>query len=173
MKSPGLCWRRRRGKLFAYWICRADIARAGYPVKTRQLWVGDNPTDVERLAISQRCQQLQHEMLDWRWRPSMRKRLRVAHNGGFVYFARINDMIKIGFATNVARRIAGLQSGSPIAIEVLATQSGSPRLEKQLHHRFASLRQSGEWFRPGPNLLAYIEEQRSPRNLNDPEHQNQ
>jgi hypothetical protein len=35
---------------------------------------------------------------------------------------------------------------------------GGPFEERLLHDRFSDLRQHGEWFRVGPELLAYIAE---------------
>jgi hypothetical protein len=38
---------------------------------------------------------------------------------------------------------------------------GGMREERVLHERFASARAEGEWFRPVPDLLAYIDSLRS------------
>ena len=37
------------------------------------------------------------------------------------------------------------------------------KAEKLLHERFGHLRMSGEWFQPGNDLLAYLEELKSRR----------
>jgi len=158
-ETPGLAWRKNKKYTVAWWLCRQDIAAAGYPIKSRSLWRGRDgaaPSEADLLEIGRRCQQLQHEMLDWRWRPKGRKALRTKLNSGFIYFLRSGDLIKIGFATNVQRRISSLQIANPAPLVLLATMKGSPRREKQLHHRFRSLRVSGEWFSPGANLLKFI-----------------
>ena len=156
-ESPGLAW--RYGKRFrtAWWICRHDIAKAGYPLKTRILWRGsEEPSEAAMKEIGRRCKQLQHEMLDWNWKPRAKKRLRTRARSGFVYFVQGRDAIKIGFAINVASRMYNLQHASPEKLIVLATIPGSPLLEKKLHRRFKSLKVRGEWFSPEDRLLSYI-----------------
>jgi len=157
--TPGLAWRRNKRYTVAWWLCRQDIATAGYPIRARALWRGkDNrqPTGAEMEEIGRRCLQLQHEMLDWRWRPKGRKALRMRRNSGFVYFLRSGDLIKIGFATNIRKRITDLQIANPGELVLLASMRGSPWIEKKLHHRFRSLRSRGEWFSSGPRLLDFI-----------------
>lgn len=78
-----------------------------------------------------------------------------------VYFIRAQTLglIKIGVAGDLDKRLAGLQCGSPDKLEVIGTIVGENKLERELHKRFAHLRQHGEWFSPGEDLLAYIREQ--------------
>jgi hypothetical protein len=166
-QTPGLIWRVGKTGRTAFWKARNDFMKAGCPVKTVRLWRGTEPTAADMAMIAERCQQLQHEVLDWKWKPSIRKGLRVDRHSGFIYFALCGDKIKIGFAVDPKRRVAHLQGGSPDRLELLATIPGSPRLERQLHHRFKGLRHSGEWFRQGPNLLEFIENARSPKILTD------
>lgn len=71
---------------------------------------------------------------------------------GAIYFIRLGSLVKIGFTTNLAQRLKHL----PFE-EVLGVTTGSMRDEKALHARFAHLRQHGEWFRQGPDLLGHIE----------------
>lgn len=77
---------------------------------------------------------------------------------GFVYFleARESSRIKIGFATNLERRISALQTGSPERLIVLGTIPGTRADERNLHKRFSKYRLSGEWFRNAQPLLRYI-----------------
>ena len=70
-----------------------------------------------------------------------------------VYFVRIGDMIKIGYTTNLRLRVHGL---SVTMNQVVATEPGTEEREAELHRRFAHLREFGEWFRAGPDLLKYI-----------------
>jgi hypothetical protein len=70
-----------------------------------------------------------------------------------VYFVRMGDLIKIGTTTNLHSRISSL---SLTMSHVLATERGSYSREGDLHRRFASLREHGEWFRAEPELLDYI-----------------
>lgn len=78
---------------------------------------------------------------------------------GLVYFIRQENLIKIGFSNDVARRRQTLGGGS-----VLATMPGDQFTERALHKKFNHLRAHGEWFRPGAELLDYIRSlRREPR----------
>lgn len=77
---------------------------------------------------------------------------------GITYFIRAGDSIKIGFASNLKRRLGGLQSSHHEPLEVLAAVSAADVDEYQTHQRFAHLRIRGEWFRSEPELLSYIEQ---------------
>ncbi|MEU6520469.1 GIY-YIG nuclease family protein [Streptomyces sp. NPDC046978] len=73
-----------------------------------------------------------------------------------VYYARRppDRLIKIGTSTSLKQRMKGL-SLLPLAVE-----PGDNVREKQMHRRFEHLRVTprGEWFHPGPDLIAYIRE---------------
>jgi len=71
---------------------------------------------------------------------------------GEVYFVRFGDRIKIGFSTNVKTRMKAVPHDA-----ILATMPGTPAVESRMHKRFAHLRITGEWFRPGPDLMAFID----------------
>lgn len=85
-------------------------------------------------------------------------RLAVLDTGMQVYFiqSEAGGLIKVGVAVDVHARVALLQMGSPVTLCVLATQPGGRALESALHRHFGSYRRHGEWFEPGPELLAYI-----------------
>jgi hypothetical protein len=68
--------------------------------------------------------------------------------------------IKIGFTTNLAARVASIQTATPGAIRVLATIPGGSSLEGFLHWRFERDKIRGEWFAPSPELLQLIAEVR-------------
>lgn len=74
-----------------------------------------------------------------------------------IYFAQTGDnrFIKIGFATNVTKRVEGLRTGSPMPIKVLATMSGTIPIERQLHARFDHLRVNREWFESSRALVEF------------------
>jgi hypothetical protein len=67
-----------------------------------------------------------------------------------VYFIQAEDggPIKIGVATDVDKRLAGLQTSHHRTLVVRRVLEGSVELERELHERFASARLVGEWFRP-------------------------
>ena len=71
---------------------------------------------------------------------------------GTIYFVRIGQCIKIGYTTNVRQRMAKLRPDA-----ILATTPGTMRDEQALHHEFGEYWTNGEYFRPGPRLLAHID----------------
>lgn len=76
-----------------------------------------------------------------------------------VYFIQgePGTLIKIGVSYSAESRMRDLQSGSPVALRILATMPGFAKDEGELHRRFAEHRAHGEWFRPAPELLALID----------------
>lgn len=70
--------------------------------------------------------------------------------------AEPGTLIKIGVSTNPAKRFQSIRTGNP-NVRLLATMPGKRRDEQRLHLRFAKLRHKGEWFRPAPELLAFID----------------
>jgi len=76
-----------------------------------------------------------------------------------VYFAcdRMSGDIKIGTSKNVRMRVSRVSSEVKHPIDLLATMDGNREIESIMHARFAHARTHGEWFRPVPELLAYIE----------------
>jgi len=78
---------------------------------------------------------------------------------GWVYFMRRERFIKIGTTTDLRRRAQELNA------TVLAKQPGSYSEEARLHKRFAALRRHGEWFEPGPELIALMNELRTAEGL--------
>lgn len=76
---------------------------------------------------------------------------------GFVYFARTRKAIKIGYAKDVAKRVAALQVGNANKLRVVLELPGTERDERQIHWLFEEHRMRGEWFRPDPFVLASID----------------
>ena len=78
---------------------------------------------------------------------------------GYVYFisSEKNREIKIGFtARPVEKRLKSLQTAHPYKLKLLTIVPGTTEDEKSLHERFANIRLEGEWFKPHPDLLAFI-----------------
>ena len=67
-------------------------------------------------------------------------------------------LVKIGFSTNVPKRLKSLQTASPYRLEVLATWAGTDADEKALHLKFAEYRKTGEWFKAGDWLNRLLED---------------
>lgn len=83
-----------------------------------------------------------------------------AASRGCVYFVQSTQggLIKIGVATELKKRLKGLQSMCPIPLVCLGIVPGYAELEQSLHTRFAMYRRHGEWFEPSDELLTYIRE---------------
>lgn len=81
----------------------------------------------------------------------------------WVYFLRESGIgaIKIGTSKNVALRVRSIASGMPHGLTLLATMPGWHRVETLVHQLFEHARIRGEWFRPIPELLEYIDEIKS------------
>lgn len=73
-----------------------------------------------------------------------------------VYFMRRQDgAIKIGTSVQVEARKRELEVASG-PLDLLGVIAGSYEMEARLHQEFRHLRTHGEWFRPGADLLAFI-----------------
>lgn len=74
---------------------------------------------------------------------------------GRIYYARIGDLIKIGYSTNPYRRLAQYPPGT----QLLALEPGTTKLERARHSLFhAHLSHGREWFNPNPELDAWIQQ---------------
>ncbi len=99
---------------------------------------------------------------------------KIATNGQ-VYFAQCltTMLIKVGFSTNVPKRMRQLMGVGQGPLRLLATIDGNVFRERDVHDEFASLRMGGwhfggrEWFRPEPSLILYILEHGTPGTLPD------
>jgi hypothetical protein len=66
---------------------------------------------------------------------------------GNVYFALCGNLVKIGFARDVGKRLVELQCGNPKPITIVAViPDVLPSVERHLHREFAESRVRGEWF---------------------------
>jgi hypothetical protein len=87
-----------------------------------------------------------------------------------IYFAQadVSGQIKIGYhgGTDANDRLRELQTGCPTKLFLLGTLPGGPETEADLHKRFAFAHAHGEWFKPVPELLAFIGQQSSGPKLN-------
>ena len=93
--------------------------------------------------------------------PVPKEQLRIRCLGEYkVYFIQESGMgaIKIGTAKDVDARVCELATSTPHLLVVLAVMDGDRGVEYALHQRFDDARIRGEWFRPVPVLLAYIEQ---------------
>ena len=85
-----------------------------------------------------------------------------------IYFlqSKVNNLIKIGCVKrrdDLDLRLRSIQLMSPVPLIVLGTIDDIGRhMEKLIHHQFVQYRLHGEWFKPGPELLNYINEHAQP-----------
>jgi hypothetical protein len=75
---------------------------------------------------------------------------------GFIYFVQgeSGGPIKIGFATDVKKRLASLQTGYPETLILLHSIPGNVKDEEYFHSKFMCFRLRGEWFRPCDDILS-------------------
>lgn len=74
-----------------------------------------------------------------------------------VYFAEREDgVIKIGFTSDVGRRLSELRKKYRSTMDLLACYPGSKPDELALHERFAPYALGDELFEPAPELLEFI-----------------
>jgi DNA-binding transcriptional regulator YdaS (Cro superfamily) len=87
-----------------------------------------------------------------------------------IYMVRAGDSgpVKLGFAADPNRRIAGLQTGQPEKLAVLRIMEGCRGFETALHRHFAPLRIRGEWFTHTDEMLGDLEHLRPVSAANDP-----
>lgn len=86
-----------------------------------------------------------------------KRKARAKGHPGWVYYLQVGDRIKIGFATDVRRRMRQYPPNS----DLLATRPGDKKLERELHQHFAAFRTEGrEWFSTHPELMVHIDEVR-------------
>jgi hypothetical protein len=80
----------------------------------------------------------------------------------WVYFVQqgTDGPIKIGYSKDPVKRFVSLQTGSAVKHRYLGNAPGSREKERELHARFHGAHLRGEWYRPVPELTAYIEEHR-------------
>lgn len=77
---------------------------------------------------------------------------------GWIYYLHIDGKVKIGYTTDIVKRMRSYPPSSPL----LGVHPGTPELERQMHEQFrGSLIQGREWFRPDGDLLAHCERVRA------------
>jgi hypothetical protein len=78
---------------------------------------------------------------------------------GSVYFVQAGEggPIKIGWTGGDPKaRMRDLQTGNPYPLSMLGHVPGSGADEAELHDRFRHLRMVGEWFKPAPEIVAFL-----------------
>jgi hypothetical protein len=89
---------------------------------------------------------------------------RTLEEKGKVYFIRCGDAVKIGFSTNIKKRLSRLQSANPFQLECIAWFKGTRMEERELHIVFEEYHIRGEWFLYNNKVREYLK--REERNGN-------
>lgn len=77
---------------------------------------------------------------------------------GWVYFVNAEGLrlIKIGWTSNIDRRMSQLIGASPVPLNLLDKWPGTRFDEADFHKRWEHLRKHGEWFRAEAELVRWI-----------------
>ena len=75
-----------------------------------------------------------------------------------LYMIRAGDYLKIGYTTNLDKRLSSIQTGNPLPLSIecaleCETVGQAKMAEKKLHSRYKRHRAVGEWF-----LLPHLDE---------------
>ena len=68
-----------------------------------------------------------------------------------------NGLVKIGYSKNPEKRKNSLQTSCPKKLHIIKIIDGDYKRENCIHHRCSRFNVRGEWYRPHPDLLDYIE----------------
>lgn len=109
--------------------------------------------DIEAYKIGRRVYLRPSSVTRWAMFPSRSKKTRV-------YFIQEGEdgLIKIGESNDPGRRLVDHQCGNPRRLRLLGSFAARSYIEREVQKQFVDDRVSGEWFRPTPELLAYIAE---------------
>lgn len=90
------------------------------------------------------------------WIEARRKSI-AFHRKAVVYLAQREDgAVKIGWSSDVVRRLRELRRDARMPVSLLACFPGDKPAELLLHERFAADRLDGEWYRPSDVLSSFI-----------------
>jgi hypothetical protein len=71
-----------------------------------------------------------------------------------------NGLVKIGFGAEPAQRAASVRLHSPVLTRLIAHWPADRAEGVELHERFESVRQHGEWFRPEGLFAQFVSQRR-------------
>lgn len=82
------------------------------------------------------------------------------NNNGLIYFIHMENnmkVFKIGYTTDLKRRLEALQVAHPYSLHVYATiENVSKKQETELHHLFKKNHVRGEWFAITPDIIDLV-----------------
>ena len=155
---------RKSGKVVVYWTAASLTTKnRGFRPHMRLVWEGyGQPSQEDRAFIRQRCDDLSQVLREW-IEKGRRTRTGRQFSAGYVYFIGCADAVKIGFTTDVDRRVYDMKTYQFSPVEVLLVIPGLRQVERELHQRFSHLRIQREWFRADPELMEFIGKEASSR----------
>lgn len=65
--------------------------------------------------------------------------------------------VKIGYTTNIEKRLQAIQTGYPYKLEIIASFRGGLREESIIHRRYSRSRLHGEWFERTQDIKEFID----------------
>jgi predicted GIY-YIG superfamily endonuclease len=72
-----------------------------------------------------------------------------------------DDAIKIGWTSNLERRLREVRKGQGCPVNLVAAFAGDKTVELKLHARFSATRVEGEWFLSSPEIHRWLADIRS------------
>jgi hypothetical protein len=112
----------------------------------------------EDLKLHQKLTPAQRQMwLDKAALAACGRRDEIAAREPVIYFiAAGDDLIKIGYTTNLRSRLRSLRTAHPKELQILLVIPGSRDDEQDLHRRFVEFRVGREWFKRCDPISDYI-----------------
>lgn len=148
------------------------------PRKPRNLWEERQLEQKLKTALQVRNDELSAEIADLKQEirelhsmsPRERRKRKAAATEGTVYFLLSDNLVKIGWTSDLDRRMKEYSPGA----RILAVMPGKRSDETRLHRKFADLRGNrNEWFTYHPRIMEEVERViaahgEPPRDLNEP-----
>ena len=119
------------------------------------------PLKLEHIRCLFQMIRLTSPQIGWRWeewRPEGRHPTLDFGHIRYVYFIQSTEggLIKIGYSAKPQSRLATMQSGCPVPLQVLRIFPAILAIEGVLHFQFKEERRHGEWFYPSDRLVSLI-----------------
>jgi len=108
-------------------------------------------SEIEQAFAEERLEQYCDPRQYWRFHRKKR-----ATRQGTIYFIEAIglDYVKVGFTTDLEKRMADLRTALPVRLMLLGSITGPATLEGELHTALAAHRHTGEWFAKAPAIEA-------------------
>lgn len=80
-----------------------------------------------------------------------------------IYVFKSGKFVKIGYSTDVSRRLREMQTANPEPIELVGSIPGTLTLEKTIHRKLRAYRCGGgsEWYKTTGEVLEFVNNLRS------------